>query len=119
MIGFEAMEIYTSTSDEVCIRNCIMGGQYQSVCASIAHGEERRTCRLPSAITQFFMSCRRALPVMIGNTSTVFDRFLAWRAVKVTSASGLGRKFTMQLSRSEMVRSDADDHGMDREDSVR
>ena len=28
-----------------------------------------------------------------------------------------GMRFTMQLSRSEMVRSDADDHGDDNEDS--
>ena len=100
--------------------------QTQSVCARRSHPQWRlcRTWRLPSAITQFFMSCKRALPVMIGRMSTVFDRFRAWSAVKVTSFGTSAfapeeMRFTMQLSRSEMVRSDADDHGDDKEDSVR
>ena len=70
------------------------------------------------------MSCKSALPAMIGNIRIVFDRFFVWRAVNCSpegypTFASEGIRLTMQWSRSDMVRSDAEDHGAERDESVR
>ena len=75
-------------------------------------------------MTQFFMSWSSALPVMMGSTSTELVMFRTCSAVNVRSAgasgfAGDGMRLTIQWSRSEIVRSEAADQGVEREETVK
>lgn len=75
-------------------------------------------------MTQLFKSCRSALPSIIGKIKTVCERLRTWSAVSRNASvyagfASDGTRFTIQWSRSEIVRSDGPVHGAESEDRLR